>query len=245
VKDLALTTNGILLPQLAVSLKTAGLDRVTVSLDSLDDAVFQQMNGRGVRVQSVLDGINAAEDAGLGPIKINSVVQRGVNDSGVVDLAARFRGSGAIVRFIEYMDVGNCNGWREGAVVSSRELRDRIAARFPLEPVDANYHGEVAERYRYTDGAGEIGFISSVSQPFCGSCSRARLSADGQVFTCLFASKGCDFRAPLRAGATDNDLAEQLATVWRSRQDRYSEVRTNVRATAGHPSKVEMYHIGG
>lgn len=244
VDDLALTTNGILLPQLAAPLKAAGLDRVTVSLDSLDDAVFQQMNGRGVRVADVLDGIRAAEAAGLGSVKINSVVQRGVNDAGAVDLAAYFRGTGAIVRFIEYMDVGNCNGWQKDAVVPSRDLRDRIAVRFPLEPVGANYHGEVAERYRYIDGAGEIGFISSVSQPFCGSCTRARLSADGQVFTCLFASKGTDFRAPLRSGASDNDLAQQLATVWRNRQDRYSETRAQIAANVPL-KKVEMYHIGG
>ncbi|MCC6154193.1 MAG: GTP 3',8-cyclase MoaA [Candidatus Hydrogenedentes bacterium] len=245
VDDLALTTNGILLPQLAAPLKAAGLDRVTVSLDSLDDTVFQQMNGRGVRVQSVLDGIQAAEEAGLGPIKINAVIQHGVNDSGAVDLAAHFRGTGAIVRFIEYMDVGNCNGWQKNAVVSSRELRDRIAERFPLKSASANYHGEVAERYRYTDGAGEIGFISSVSQPFCGSCTRARLSADGRVFTCLFASQGADFRAPLRNGATDNDLAQQLATVWRNRQDRYSETRAQIAAATQAIKKVEMYHIGG
>ena len=245
IGDLALTTNAILLPILAAPLKAAGLDRVTVSLDSLDDAIFQQMNGRGVKVQAVLDGIRAAEEAGLGPIKINSVVQRGVNDTGATDLAAHFRGTGTIVRFIEYMDVGNCNGWRKDAVVPSSELRDRIAARFPLEPIGANYHGEVAERYRYTDGAGEIGFISSVSQPFCGSCTRARLSADGQVFTCLFASKGTDFRAPLRSGASDNDLAQQLATAWRNRQDRYSETRAQIAATTQAAKKVEMYHIGG
>ncbi len=245
VEDLALTTNAILLPQLAAPLKAAGLDRVTVSLDSLNDEVFQQMNGRGVRVQTVLDGIAAAVAAGLGPIKINSVVERGVNDTGVVDLAAHFRGTGAIVRFIEYMDVGNCNGWQKDAVVPSRELRDRIAERFPLEPIGANYHGEVAERYRYTDGAGEVGFISSVSQPFCGSCTRARLSADGHVFTCLFASKGTDFRAPLRSGASDADLTQQLATVWRNRQDRYSETRAQLAATTQTPKKVEMYHIGG
>ena len=245
VEDLALTTNGILLPQLAAPLKAAGLDRVTVSLDALDDAVFQQMNGRGVRVAAVLDGIRAAEEAGLVPIKINAVIQHGVNDPGAVDLAAHFRGTGAIVRFIEYMDVGNCNGWQKNAVVSSRELRDRIAARFPLEPVGANYHGEVAERYRYEDGAGEIGFISSVSQPFCGSCSRARLSADGQVFTCLFASKGVDFRAPLRNDASDQELAGQLATVWRNRQDRYSETRAEIASKSPALKKVEMYHIGG
>ncbi|MBM3289397.1 MAG: GTP 3',8-cyclase MoaA [Candidatus Hydrogenedentes bacterium] len=245
VNDLALTTNGILLPQFASPLKHAGLDRVTVSLDSIDDDVFQRMNGRGVRVQTVLDGIRAAEDAGLGPIKINSVVQRCVNDSGVVDLAARFRGTGAIVRFIEYMDVGTCNGWREDAVVPSRELRDRIAARFPIGPIGPNYHGEVAERYRYLDGAGELGFISSVSQPFCGACSRARLSADGQLFTCLFGSSGADLRTLLRGAAPDDVLADRIGEAWRARRDRYSELRAGHSLSAESANKVEMYHIGG
>lgn len=245
VEDLALTTNGILLPDVAGVLKDAGLDRVTVSLDSLDDAIFQRMNGRGAHVQSVLDGIEAARRAGLGPIKVNAVIQRGVNDTSVADFAAHFRGTDTIVRFIEYMDVGNCNGWTAKDVVPSQELRDRIAATFPLEPLDANYCGEVADRYRYTDGAGEIGFISSVTQPFCGSCSRARLSADGQAFTCLFASTGQDFRAPLRAGASDAELGEQLRGLWRSRKDRYSESRSAKAATPPSAPKVEMYHIGG
>jgi cyclic pyranopterin phosphate synthase len=245
VSDLALTTNGILLPQLARTLKAAGLDRVTVSLDSLDDAVFRQMNGRGVRVQSVLDGIRAAQEAGLGPIKINSVIQRGVNEDGAVHLAAHFRGTGAIVRFIEYMDVGNCNGWHKKDVVPSHVVRDRIAERFSLEPVGANYHGEVAERYRYADGAGEVGFISSVSQPFCGSCTRARLSADGHVFTCLFASKGVDLRDALRNGASNADLTQLLHGLWRGRQDRYSESRAHGAATSESAPKVEMYRIGG
>ncbi|NUM52945.1 MAG: GTP 3',8-cyclase MoaA [Candidatus Hydrogenedentes bacterium] len=245
VMDLALTTNGILLPQLADALKVAGLDRVTVSLDSLDDEVFKRMNGRNVSVQTVLDGIRAAEDAGLGPIKINTVVQRGVNEDGVLALAQRFRGTGAVLRFIEYMDVGNCNGWREDAVVTSRSVRDRIAAQYPLLPLGANYHGEVAERYRYADGTGEIGFISSVSQPFCGSCTRARLSADGQVFTCLFASRGTDLRTALRNGGSDEDLNGILYEVWKRRRDRYSELRADAQHSHTAVRKVEMYHIGG
>lgn len=245
VEDLALTTNGILLPQLAGPLSAAGLDRVTVSLDSLDDAVFQRMNGRGVRVQTVLDGIRAAEEAGLGPIKVNTVVQRGINEDGIIALAEHFRGTSTILRFIEYMDVGNCNGWRKDAVVSSRVLRDRISQRYPLEPLESNYRGEVAERYRYVDGQGEVGFISSVSQPFCGSCTRARLSADGQVFTCLFASTGTDLRAPMRNGETDPQLKARLTGVWAARGDRYSELRAQQANSSASPKKVEMYHIGG
>lgn len=245
VLDLALTTNGLLLPQYAAALKDAGLDRVTISLDTLDDAVFKRMNGRGESVRAVLDGIQAAVHVGLRPLKINAVIQRGVNDDSALDLAAYFRGTGHILRFIEFMDVGNCNDWRPSDVVPSRELRDRISARYPLMPMEAHYHGEVAERYRYADGMGEIGFISSVTQPFCGACSRARLSADGHMYTCLFASRGVDFRTLLREGASDATLAERLRTVWAGRRDRYSEIRAEAGVATSSAKKVEMYQIGG
>jgi cyclic pyranopterin phosphate synthase len=242
IEDIALTTNGLLLPGLAASLKSAGLDRLTVSLDSLDADVFGQMNGLGEDVARVHEGIAAAEAAGFGALKINVVVQRGVNDHGAVQLAERFRGTGHIVRFIEYMDVGTLNHWDRSGVVPSAELLARIGARFPLRPVASNYPGEVAERYVYEDGAGELGFISSVTQPFCGACSRLRLSADGAVFTCLFATHGTDIRSLLRAGATDNELCDSLAGVWMRRADRYSEIRATVPRPA---DRVEMYHIGG
>jgi len=243
VKDLALTTNAILLPNLAPDLRRAGLDRITVSLDSLDDDIFGAMNGRGTRVQTVLNGIAAAHAAGFPPVKINVVVQRGVNEAGVVHLASRFRNTGCIVRFIEYMDVGTCNGWQKGEVVPSRAIRDRIAAQHPLESLNQNYRGEVAERYAYADGSGEIGFISSVTQSFCGDCSRARLSADGQVFTCLFASRGNDLRVLLRNGATDLELKDRIASIWSHRSDRYSELRAQPHLEDG--KRIEMYQIGG
>jgi cyclic pyranopterin phosphate synthase len=242
VDDLALTTNGSLLKDHAKALRRAGLHRVTVSLDSLDEAVFRKMSGQNGGPAAVLDGIAAATEAGLRPIKINVVVKRGINDHTVVDVAERFRGTGHVVRFIEYMDVGNCNDWRREDVVPSSEVLERVSARYPLEAVHANYPGEVAERYRYADGAGEVGFISSVSAPFCGSCSRARLSADGRLFLCLFAGDGVDLRGPLREGATESDMADLVRQVWRSRDDRYSELRS-AGATSSH--KVEMYHIGG
>lgn len=245
VVDLALTTNGLLLPQYAAALKDAGLDRVTISLDTLDDVVFRRMNGRGQSVRAVLDGIQAAEHVGLSPVKINAVIQRGVNDQSVLELAAYFRGTGHVLRFIEFMDVGNCNGWRPSDVVPSREVRDWISAKYPLAPLEANYQGEVAERYRYADGMGEIGFISSVTQPFCGSCSRARLSADGYVYTCLFATQGVDFRTLLREGASNTTLAERLRMVWEGRRDRYSEIRSEAGITTSSTKKVEMYQIGG
>ncbi|MCC5794219.1 MAG: GTP 3',8-cyclase MoaA [Chromatiales bacterium] len=242
IDDIALTTNGILLAQHAAALKAAGLSRVTVSLDSLDEAVFLQMSGgRGSR-DRVLEGIAEAQAAGLAPIKVNAVIKRGINEHTVPELVAHFRGTGVIVRFIEYMDVGTINHWRESDTVPSRELLEMIGARWPLRPVQANYHGEVAERYAFEDGAGEIGFISSVSEPFCGSCTRARLSSDGQLFTCLFASTGTDLRGPLRAGATDDELRELVAGVWRMREDRYSELRAEQRQPE---QKVEMYYIGG
>lgn len=245
VDDLAMTTNASLLAPVAQKLASAGLHRITVSLDSLDDQVFAQMSGGRGNLQKVLDGIAAAEQAGMSPIKINVVVQRGVNDHTVVDLLQHFRGTGHIVRLIEFMDVGNRNGWRMDQVVPSRELLATVAARWPLTAVDRNYPGEVAQRYKYDDGEGEIGFISSVTEPFCGSCSRARLSADGVLYTCLFATQGTDLREPLRNGADDMELADILSRIWLQRADRYSELRRPDIAEAHPLSKVEMYRIGG
>ena len=240
--DLTMTTNGSLLARDAAAFAAAGLHRVTVSLDSLDDAIFQAMNDAGVPVSRVLDGIAAAAAAGLGPIKVNTVVKRGVNDAGVVDLAAHFKGTGHIVRFIEYMDVGHSNGWRLDDVVPAAEIVAAISHRFPLDPIAPNYPGEVANRFRYRDGSGEIGVIASVTQLFCGGCTRARLSAEGSLYTCLFATGGHDLRALLRDGADDEALAAVLAGVWSARSDRYSEIRSE--ATAGW-QKVEMSYIGG
>jgi cyclic pyranopterin phosphate synthase len=240
--DLTLTTNGSLLPQKAQALADAGLRRVTVSLDSLDDGVFRSMNDVDVPVERVLAGIEAAAAAGLAPVKVNMVVKRGVNDDSVLPMARYFRGSGHILRFIEYMDVGHTNGWRLDEVVPAAEIVTAIDAEFPLEPVDPNYSGEVARRYRYRDGAGEIGVIASVTEPFCGACTRARLSAEGRLYTCLFATRGHDLRAVIRRGASDEQLAETLARVWRARGDRYSELRSQ--ETASLP-KVEMSYIGG
>ncbi len=245
VEDLALTTNGMLLAPLAQRLADCGLHRVTVSLDSLDSEVFRRMSGGRGDLDKVLAGIEAVERAGLAPVKINTVVQRGVNDHTVLDLLERFRGTGRIVRLIEYMDVGNRNGWRMDQVVPSRELLAAIGARWPVRPVGRNYPGEVARRYEYLDGQGEIGFISSVTEPFCGSCSRARLSADGVLYTCLFATHGTDLRQPLRDGATPDDLDDILRRVWLQRADRYSELRRPEQAEAHRLSKVEMYRIGG
>jgi cyclic pyranopterin phosphate synthase len=226
----------------AAALKEAGLGRVTVSLDSLDDEVFQAMNDVGFPVVRVLEGIEAAAAAGLGPVKVNMVVKRGVNEESVLPMARYFRGSGHVLRFIEYMDVGTTNGWRLDEVVPAVELVRMIDREWPLEPVDPNYRGEVATRYRYRDGAGEIGVIASVTQPFCRDCTRARLSADGELYTCLFASHGHDLRGPLRTGATDDELVRRLRTIWGRRVDRYSELRSA--ATPGR-AKVEMSHIGG
>jgi cyclic pyranopterin phosphate synthase len=242
IEDIALTTNGVLLAQNAAALKAAGLDRVTVSLDSLDDQVFAAMSGgRGSKAR-VLEGIAEANQAGLDPIKVNAVVKQGVNDQTVLDLVQYFRGTRVILRFIEYMDVGTINHWQPGDALSSAELVARINARWPMQPVERNYHGEVANRYEFDDGQGELGFISSVSEPFCGSCTRARLSSDGQLFTCLFSSRGTDLKTPLRSGADDPELREIIGRVWRGREDRYSETRAE-RAGAG--DKVEMYYIGG
>ncbi|MDX5445660.1 MAG: GTP 3',8-cyclase MoaA [Zoogloeaceae bacterium] len=240
--EVTLTTNGVLLPKMARRLKDAGLHRVTVSLDSLDDPTFRRMNDADFPVESVLEGIAAAADAGLGPIKVNMVVKRGENDDGVVDMARHFRGTGHIVRFIEFMDVGSSNGWDMAAVVPSREIVERISAAFPLESADPNYTGEVAERWRYLDGAGEIGVISSVTQAFCSTCTRIRLSTEGKLFTCLFAQSGHDLRALLRGGASDADLDNAIARVWMTRTDRYSEIRT---ANTAKQRKIEMSYIGG
>jgi GTP 3',8-cyclase len=242
IEDIALTTNGMLLPQHAVGLRAAGLQRVTVSLDSLDPAIFARMAGGLGTPAEVLAGIEAAQRAGLAPIKINAVIQRAVNDHTVLDLIERFRGTGIVVRFIEYMDVGNRNDWHADQVVPARELMLRIAARWPLHAVDAGYRGEVAKRYVFDDGQGEIGFISSVTQPFCGDCTRARLSSSGMLHTCLFATTGLDLRAPLRAGASDAELLEMIANCWSRRADRYSELRGRV-DTRG--ARVEMNYVGG
>lgn len=242
VGDLTLTTNGSLLERKAAGLAAAGLKRVTVSLDSMDDTVFMAMNDVGYPVQAVLDGIGAAAAAGLAPIKINMVTKRGVNDHSIVGMAGHFRGTGHVVRFIEYMDVGTTNGWRLDDVVPSAEVVKMIDAVYPLEPVEAGYRGEVARRYRYKDGAGEIGVISSVTQPFCGDCTRARLSAEGGLYTCLFATKGTDLRHLLRGGATDEELGEVLAAVWGVRSDRYSEVRSEQTKDL---ERIEMSYIGG
>ena len=243
IEDLTLTTNGYLLAQQAQGLRDAGLQRITVSLDSLDDEVFGLMNGRGFKVKTVLDAIDTAREVGLAPIKVNSVVQRGVNDHTVIDLLRYFKGTGVIVRFIEYMDVGNLNDWKLDQVVPSAELLKRIHAEMPVEPVDKSYRGEVADRYRYLDGSGEIGFISSVTEAFCSDCTRARLSTDGKLFTCLFASDGRDLRGPMRAGASDDELAALITGVWGRRVDRYSEIRASL--TKPPQRKVEMYQIGG
>ncbi|MEX1071653.1 MAG: GTP 3',8-cyclase MoaA [Anaerolineales bacterium] len=242
VEDLAVTSNGSFPLARVQSLKDAGLKRITVSLDALDDETFMAMNDVDFPVSNVLAWIEASSAAGLGPVKINMVVKRGVNEHAILPMARYFREKGHILRFIEYMDVGHSNGWRMDDVVSAREIRDIIHAEMPLEPLGANYRGEVAERYRYADGSGEIGIIASVSQPFCGACSRARLSADGQLFTCLFAIRGTDLRGLLRNGASDEDLREAISKVWLKRVDRYSELRS---AQTKDLPKVEMSYIGG
>jgi GTP 3',8-cyclase len=243
LEDLALTTNGMLLAQQASQLKAHGLHRVTVSLDSLDEHVFAAMSGGYAGPRRVLDGIAAAVDAGLAPVKVNAVVQRGRNDHTVLDLLGHFRGTGVTVRLIEYMDVGNRNGWSPSDVVPSAELLERIRARWPVSALEPRTPGEVATRYAYDDGAGEIGFVSSVSAPFCGDCHRARLSSAGRLYACLFAADGLDLRAPLRAGATDAELAVLVREAWQRRADRYSEERAALRERPLH--KVEMHHIGG
>ncbi|MDD2667348.1 GTP 3',8-cyclase MoaA [Zoogloea sp.] len=240
--EVTLTTNGVLLPKKAAALKAAGLKRVTVSLDSLDDAVFRAMNDMDVPVSDVLKGIEAAEAAGLGPIKINMVVKRGLNDQEILPMARRFRGSGHILRFIEFMDVGSSNGWRMDDVVPSAEVVQRIHEAFPLEQIDPNYTGEVAERWRYADGGGEIGVISSVTQAFCSTCTRARLSTEGRLYTCLFAQSGHDLRALMRAQRSDAELSAVIGQIWSGRSDRYSEIRS---AETASLRKIEMSYIGG
>ena len=240
--EITLTTNGVLLPRLARRLKDAGLHRVTVSLDALDDALFRRMNDADYPVAKVLEGIEAAKAVGLGPIKVNMVVKRGTNDADIEPMAAHFRNSGHILRFIEFMDVGASNGWKMDEVLASREVVERIDRLFPLEPIDPNYEGEVAERWRYKDGAGEIGVISSVTQAFCSSCTRIRLSTEGQLYTCLFAQQGHDLRALLREGADDARIDAAIAQVWQGREDRYSEIRT---AETAALRKIEMSYIGG
>jgi cyclic pyranopterin phosphate synthase len=243
--DLALTTNGAALAAKAAALKSAGLKRVTVSLDSLDDATFRRMNDVDFPVARVLEAIDAAAHAGLGPVKVNMVVKRGVNDHDIVNVARHFRGSGHIVRFIEFMDVGSTNGWRMDDVIPSAEVVRRIHAEFPLEAIDANYDGEVAERWRYIDGSGEVGVISSVTQAFCGTCTRARLSTDGQLFTCLFGTAGYDLKGLLRGGGDDATLREALAGIWQQRNDHYSEIRTLETVAKRAEKRVEMSFIGG
>ena len=240
--DLTLTTNGSLLAEKAQMLRQAGLQRVSVSLDAIDDETFMKMNDVDFPVRRVLEGIDAALAAGLTPLKVNMVVKRGLNEHSLLPMAEHFRGTGVVLRFIEYMDVGATNGWRLDQVVPAVEMLKRIEAVYPLEPLEASYRGEVAHRYRYRDGAGEIGLIASVSQPFCGDCTRARLSADGQIFLCLFAAQGFDLRGRLRSGVSEEALETELAGLWRGRTDRYSEIRSA--ATAGLP-RVEMSYIGG
>jgi cyclic pyranopterin phosphate synthase len=240
--ELTLTTNGSLLARNAVALKAAGLHRVTVSLDSLDDATFRAMNDADYPVAKVIEGIEAAAAAGLAPVKINMVVKRGTNDGDIVAMARRWRGSGHIIRFIEYMDVGSTNGWRMDDVVPSAEVVRRINEAWALEPIGANYPGEVAERWRYLDGAGEIGVISSVTQAFCSSCNRMRLSTEGSLYTCLFGQSGHDLKSLVRSGASDDEIRNEIAAVWQARTDRYSEIRTSQTTSL---KKIEMSYIGG
>ncbi|HET7370695.1 MAG TPA: GTP 3',8-cyclase MoaA [Gammaproteobacteria bacterium] len=242
IEDIALTTNGSLLAKQANTLKAAGLNRVTVSLDTLDDSGFRRIADSVTPLSSVIAGIEAASRAGLATVKINMVVKRGVNDRDVLTMARRFRHSGHVLRFIEYMDVGNSNGWRSGDVITAATIRDTIAAQWPLEPMEPHYAGEVARRYRYRDGGGEIGFITSISRPFCGDCTRARLSAEGRLYTCLFARDGFDLRALLRGGISDDNLQRRLGALWMRRNDRYSELRV---AQTSADDKVEMSYIGG
>jgi len=242
ITDLAMTTNGSLLSRMAEPLRRAGLKRITVSLDALDPESFQRISDTPIPVARILEGIDAAQAAGFDPLKVNMVVKRGMNDDQILSMAEHFRGRGIILRFIEFMDVGTTNGWRLDDVVPAREIRDTVAARWPLEPLDARYLGEVASRYRYLDGEGEIGIISSVTRPFCASCTRARLTASGEVFTCLFGVRGHDVKHLLRSGASDREIAERLRGIWAKRVDRYSELRSEA---TGELPRVEMFQIGG
>lgn len=245
IEDIALTTNGVLLAKHAVDLYANGLKRVTVSLDTLDPEIFTQMSGGFSALPQVLEGIGAALAAGLTPVKINAVIERGVNDHTAEALVERFHGLPVIVRFIEFMDVGNRNAWSVDKVVPSAELAARLAKRWPMHPIRENYSGEVAARWAFDDGGGEIGFISSVTQPFCGACSRARLSSEGKFYTCLFASEGLDLRTPLRSGASDAEILQLIRTTWLARSDRYSEQREELRRAGKHEHKIEMFYIGG
>jgi GTP 3',8-cyclase len=245
IEDIALTTNGVLLANHAVDLHANGLRRITVSLDTLDKEIFTRLSGGFGALDQVLAGIDAAIAAGLSPVKINAVIERGVNDHTALDLVEHFRGTPVIVRFIEFMDVGNRNHWRPDMVVPSRELAARVNERWPMQPVSQNYRGEVAQRWRFDDGGGEVGFISSVSQPFCGACSRARLSSEGKFYTCLFATHGIDLRGPLRDGADDAELLRIVRGAWIGRTDRYSELREELRQAEPETKKIEMYYIGG
>ncbi|MEO6197805.1 MAG: GTP 3',8-cyclase MoaA [Dehalococcoidia bacterium] len=242
LRDLTMTTNGTRLREMAAELRDAGLHRITVSLDSLDDAVFRSMNDVDFPVSQVLEGIEAARNAGFSPIKLNVVARRGINEASITEIPRRFHGPDYVVRFIEFMDVGATNGWRLDDVIPAAEILERLHAEMPIEPADPHYRGEVAKRWRFKDGSGEVGVISSVTQPFCGDCTRARLSADGKLYTCLFAVRGHDLRTPLRSNATDEEIAATLTKIWTARKDRYSEQRT-----AGTPDlpKVEMSYIGG
>lgn len=245
IKDIAMTTNGILLPRFAADLKKAGLDRVTVSLDALDETIFRNMNGGFDSPEKVLEGIEAAKEAGLENIKINTVVRRDLNMGEVIPILRKFQHTDITVRFIEYMDVGNVNHWEREQVVSSAELIGHISNEWKLEPVAKDYAGEVADRYRYVDGAGEIGFVSSISQPFCRPCNRSRLSADGKLFTCLFATEGTDFRTLVRSGASDDEIHDALCAVWSDRSDQYSQLRWGGNTKKESKQKIEMFYIGG
>ena len=242
IEDFAMTTNAYLLSGMAESLKKAGLQRITVSLDSIDDEVFKKMNGRGFGTAKVIDGIAAAKEAGLDPIKINVVVQKGINDNTLVELASWCRDNGYTPRFIEYMDVGTLNDWKLDEVLPASEIVKIIEGEFSVTPIESSYRGEVAKRYRYKDGKGEFGVISSVTQPFCGDCTRLRLSPEGQIVTCLFADGGTDLRGPMRSNIPDEELLNIMSGTWSNREDRYSEIRTSMTSPR---KKVEMYHIGG
>lgn len=243
--DIALTTNGYWLARCAKPLFNAGLNRINVSLDALNDDTFSVLNGVGVGSERILQGIFAAQEAGFNPIKVNVLVYKGINDDAVLEMAEFFRGTGIILRFIEYMDVGNRNGWQSSRVTPSSEILNIIGEVYPLIPIDQNYYGEVANRYRYVDGKGEIGFISSVTQTFCGSCNRIRVSSDGKMYTCLFASKSTDLRSLLRDSKSDQDIADHITAIWQGRTDRYSEERISQKGTTTKEEKVEMYQIGG
>jgi len=252
IDDIAMTTNAYFLKDKIADLKTAGLKRVTISLDSLDNDAFRKMNGGKADVTQVLEGVYATQKAGLTPLKINAVVQKGVNDHTIIRMVQFCRDNGIILRFIEYMDVGTRNGWRLDHVVTAKEIIEKIDAIFPIEPIDPNYYGEVAERYRYRDGGGEVGVIASVTQPFCGTCTRMRLSPEGQLYTCLFATKGVSLRDPIRTGATDDELRELIQNIWKNRNDRYSEIRGGQTligvddiAVNNEEKRIEMYYIGG